>query len=73
MNSTNPKEMNRPHKDKSSTFALLFYTVALLIWSIYDLFILDKFGLPLCILLIGSSIFLWTMVYQQQEMLKKYF
>lgn len=73
MNSIKSNEMNGPRKEKSATYALLFYSVALLVWSIYDIFIRDKFGVPLCILLIGSSVFLWTKVYHHQEMLKKYF
>ncbi|RLQ93862.1 hypothetical protein [Falsibacillus albus] len=55
-------EMEKAHNDKSAKNAFLFYTAALLIWSMYDLFTKGKTGWEFTVLLIGNAIFFWTRV-----------
>lgn len=56
-------EMERYHNDKSAKNAFVFYTIALLVWALYDLANKGNSGLQFTILLIGNAIFLWTRVY----------
>lgn len=59
---------NLPGRSVIISFA--FYALALLIWSIYDLVVNDKFGLQMPILLIGLAIYLWVKVVRQQKIIK---
>lgn len=54
-------------KDNSATYGFLFYSTALLVWSIYDFFINDKTGWQMPIALIGIGIYLWSKVFYQQQ------
>lgn len=58
-------------QNKSTDYAFFFYSGALLIWSLYDLFINDKIGVQMPILFIGLSLFLWTKVYYHQKKIKE--
>lgn len=56
-------EMERSHNDKSAKNAYVFYTIALLVWALYDLVNKGNSGFQFTILLVGNAIFLWTRVY----------
>jgi len=57
-------EMEQNHNLKVARNAFMFYTVALIIWAMYDLIITGKLGWQMTILLGGDSNFL---------VVKKYF
>lgn len=57
-------------KDWSSTIGFLFYSGALLIWSIYDFIAADQIGWQMPILFIGLALFLWLKVYKHQKSVK---
>ncbi|QOS97912.1 hypothetical protein JNUCC42_15335 [Brevibacterium sp. JNUCC-42] len=61
-------EMEKSHNEKSAKNTFMFYTVALLIWSLYDFFKSGNTGLQFTILLIGTAIFFWTRVYLNRKM-----
>jgi hypothetical protein len=46
----------------------MFYTTALLIWSLYDFFAKGETGWQFTILLIGNAIFLWSKVVYNRKM-----
>ena len=58
-------------KDNAAIYAFLFYGAALLVWSIYDIFVNDIFGWQFPILFIGFAIFLWTKFFYQQKKAKE--
>ncbi|MFC6456321.1 MULTISPECIES: hypothetical protein [Paenibacillus] len=61
-------EMEQYQNDKSAKNAYLFFTAALLIWSLIDFFSNGKTGWEFTILLIGNAIFLWTRVFYKRKM-----
>ncbi|TJZ32369.1 hypothetical protein FA002_24035 [Priestia megaterium] len=48
-------------------FFTLFYTVALLIWTLYDFITTGQRGIEFLILMIGVAIFFWTRVYYKRK------
>ncbi|AKF93455.1 hypothetical protein ABE137_01475 [Brevibacillus laterosporus] len=60
-------EMEKSHNEKSARNTFMFYTVALLIWSLYDLVKTGSAGIQFTILLIGTAIFYWTRVYLHRK------
>ncbi|GAV14673.1 hypothetical protein ABN764_03150 [Paenibacillaceae sp. P-4] len=62
-------EMERYHNDKSAKNGYMFYTIALLLWGLYDFTVKGNSGLQFTILLIGNAIFLWTRVYYKRKVM----
>ncbi|SMG23538.1 hypothetical protein [Paenibacillus aquistagni] len=62
-------EMEKYQNEKSAKNAFMFYTTALLIWSLYDFFAKGEAGWQSTILLIGSAIFFWTRVVYNRKMM----
>ena len=50
-------EMEQNHNLKAARNAFMFYTVALIIWAMYDLIITGKLGWRMTIFLVGTAIF----------------
>lgn len=61
-------EMENYQNEKSAKYAFMFYTTALLIWSLYDFFVKGETGWQFTILLIGNAIFLWSKVVYNRKM-----
>lgn len=60
-------------KDNASLYGFLFYSGALLIWTIYDFFRNDEVGLQVPIMFIGLAVYLWTKVLYHQKLVKASF
>ncbi|QDY85482.1 hypothetical protein FQU75_20340 [Paenibacillus polymyxa] len=63
-------EMEKYQSDQSAKFGFVFYTVALLSWSLYDFFTKDDSGWQMTILLIGCAVYFWTRVVYYRKMNK---
>ncbi|OBA05151.1 hypothetical protein A9P44_15255 [Paenibacillus polymyxa] len=63
-------EMEKYQSDQSAKFGFVFYTVALLSWSLYDFFTKDDSGWQMPILLIGCAVYFWTRVVYYRKMNK---
>ena len=57
-----PDEMEQKHYLMSAKNAFIFYVIALLIWSAYDLVTTGDTGWQMTILLVGAAIFWWSKV-----------
>ncbi|MED1490651.1 hypothetical protein [Bacillus smithii] len=63
-------EMEKYQNDQSAKFGFIFYTVALLIWSLYSFFTIGDSGWQMTILLIGCAIYFWSRVIFNRKMNK---
>ncbi|AIQ24549.1 hypothetical protein H70737_17850 [Paenibacillus sp. FSL H7-0737] len=61
-------EMEQFQNDKSAKNAYIFFTLALLVWSLVNFFSKGKTDWEFTILLIGNTIFLWSRVYYKRKM-----
>lgn len=61
-------EMEQYQNDKSAKNAYMFFTIALLVWSLIDFFTKGKTGWEFTILLIGNAIFFWSRAYYNRKM-----
>ncbi|UJF25512.1 hypothetical protein [Planococcus sp. 107-1] len=61
----------KEQKDHASTYGFLFYSGALLLWSIYDFFVNDITGWQMPILFVGLALYLWSKVFYQQKRVKE--
>ncbi|CAM2880392.1 hypothetical protein PASE110613_05675 [Paenibacillus sediminis] len=61
-------EMERYQSEKSAKYAFMFYTIALLVWSLFDFFTKGKTGWEFTILLIGNAIFFWSRAIYNRKM-----
>jgi hypothetical protein len=55
-------EMERYQNDQSAKYGFIFYTISLLIWSLYDFFVKGNSGWQFTILLIGCAVYFWSRV-----------
>ena len=55
-------EMEQNHNLKSARNTFMFYTVALLIWAVYDFINTGDSGWQMTILLVGTAVFFWSRV-----------
>ncbi len=60
-------EMEKYENKQAAKNSFLFYTVALLIWTLYDLIKNGERGWQFTILMIGTAIFFWTRVYYKRK------
>ncbi|MGJ7912531.1 hypothetical protein [Neobacillus sp. LXY-1] len=61
-------EMEKYQSDQSAKYGFIFYTLSLLIWSLYDLFSKGNSGWQFTILLIGSAVYFWSRVVYSKKM-----
>ena len=52
-----PDEMEKYQNEKSAGYAFIFYSLALLVWSLFDFFSKGSVGIQFIILSIGNVIF----------------
>ncbi|WP_270584370.1 hypothetical protein [Bacillus smithii] len=64
-------EMEKYQSDQSAKYGFIFYTVALLIWSLYSFFTNGDSGWQMTILLIGCAVYFWSRVVFNQKMNKE--
>ncbi|WP_179281030.1 hypothetical protein [Paenibacillus sp. XY044] len=60
-------EMEQYHTMKSAKNAYIFFTAALLVWSLVNLISTGKTGWEFSILLIGNAVFWWTRVIYKRK------
>ncbi len=53
-------EMEKYQSDQSAKYGFIFYTIALLIWSLYSFFTKGDSGWQMTILLIGCAVYFWS-------------
>ncbi len=63
-----PDEMEMYQNMKSSRPTLIFYSLSLLIWSLYDFIKHGKLSIAFGILIIGNAIFWWGRFYYNRKM-----
>jgi RsiW-degrading membrane proteinase PrsW (M82 family) len=63
--------MEKYENKQAAKTSFLFYTMALLIWTLYDLIKNGERGLQFLILMIGTAIFFWTRVYYKRKYIVK--
>ncbi|MEK4950381.1 hypothetical protein NST12_08545 [Bacillus sp. FSL W8-1127] len=63
-------EMEKYQSDQSAKYGFIFYTVALLIWSLYSFFTNGDSGWQMTILLIGCAVYFWSRVILNRKMNK---
>ncbi|RPJ94122.1 hypothetical protein CW357_17060 [Rummeliibacillus sp. TYF005] len=63
-------EMEKYQSDQSAKNGFIFYTVALLIWSMYDFFIKGNSGWQFTILLLGNVVYFWSRAVYNRSMNK---
>jgi hypothetical protein len=63
-------EMERYQSDQSAKYGFIFYTIALLAWSLYDFFVTGDSGWQMTILLVGSAVYFWSRVVYSRKMNK---
>ncbi|MDU4694837.1 MAG: hypothetical protein E6Y08_03405 [Paenibacillus sp.] len=61
-------EMEQYQNEKSTKYGFIFYTIALLAWSLYDFVIKGEAGWQLTILLIGCAVYFWSRVVYNRKM-----
>lgn len=61
-------EMEQFQNDKSAKSAHIFFTLALLVWSLINFISVGKTGWEFTILLIGNAIFFWSRVFYKRKM-----
>lgn len=61
-------EMEQYQNDKSAKNAYIFFTAALLIWSLFKFFTEGKTGWEFAVLLTGNAVFLWSRVIYKRKM-----
>ncbi|AKP47260.1 MULTISPECIES: hypothetical protein [Bacillus] len=64
-------EMEKYQSDQSAKYGFIFYTVALLIWSLYSFFTNGDSGWQMTILLIGCAVYFWSRVVFNRKMNKE--
>ncbi|WP_245183530.1 hypothetical protein [Lentibacillus salicampi] len=62
MKLSKPDEMEQSHNLKAGRNGFMFYSLALLIWAIYDFIATGEMGWQMTILLLGTGIFWWSRV-----------
>lgn len=62
--------MEKYQSDQSAKYGFIFYTVALLIWSLYSFFTNGDSGWQMTILLIGCAVYFWSRVVFNRKMNK---
>lgn len=60
-------EMEKYQSGNAARFLYGFYTIVLLIWAIIDYVKLGDAGWQLSIVLVGSAIYLWILVYYKKK------
>jgi hypothetical protein len=60
-------EMEKYQSGIAARYAFSFYTIALLIWSLFNYFKTGNTGWQFPILLIGCAIYLWAQVYFKRK------
>lgn len=60
-------EMEKYENKQAAKNSFLFYTAALLIWTLYDFITTGQRGIEFLILMIGVAIFFWTRVYYKRK------
>ncbi|MEK4874749.1 MULTISPECIES: hypothetical protein [Bacillus] len=63
-------EMEKYQSDQSAKYGFIFYTVALLVWSLYSFFTNGDSGWQMTILLIGCAVYFWSRVILNRKMNK---
>ncbi|WP_397537812.1 hypothetical protein [Rummeliibacillus pycnus] len=61
-------EMEKYQSDQSAKNGFIFYTISLLIWSLYDLFIKGNSGWQFTILLFGNAVYFWSRLIFNRKM-----
>jgi len=61
-------EMEKYQNDKSAKNAHIFFTVALLVWSLVNFFTKGQTGWEFSILLLGNVVFWWSRVFYKRKM-----
>ncbi|AHD04944.1 hypothetical protein ERICI_00878 [Paenibacillus larvae subsp. larvae] len=60
-------EMEKYHSGFAARIAFSFYTIVLLVWSLINYIQENDTGWQLSIALVGSSIYLWILVYYKRK------
>lgn len=60
-------EMEQQQNDKSAKNTYIFFTIALLVWSLFNFFTKGKTGWEFSILLTGNVIFFWSRVFYRRK------
>ncbi|MBE5103469.1 hypothetical protein [Priestia aryabhattai] len=60
-------EMEIYENKQAAKNSFLFYTAALLLWTLYDFIVKGQRGIEFLILMIGTAIFFWTRVYYKRK------
>lgn len=55
---------------KAAKAAVLFYSLALLVWSFYELLIKNELGIPFIIMCGGMVVFMLTLIIQRRKIKK---
>jgi hypothetical protein len=63
-------EMEKYQSDQSAKYGFLFYTLALLVWSLYDFFVKGDSGWQMVVLLVGCAVYFWSRVVYNRRMNK---
>ncbi|WP_342438932.1 hypothetical protein NSS79_07950 [Paenibacillus sp. FSL L8-0436] len=61
-------EMEQFQNDKSARNTYIFFTLALLVWSLINMFSKGETGWEFTILLIGNVIFFWSRIFYRRKM-----
>lgn len=61
-------EMEQYQNDKSAKNAYVFFTAALLVWSLINFFTKGHTGWEFSILLLGNTVFWWSRVFYKRKM-----
>ena len=62
MKLTKSDEMEKYHSEQAAKYGFIFYTIALLVWSLFDFFVKGDSGWQMVVLLIGCAVYFWTRV-----------
>ncbi|WP_340003711.1 hypothetical protein MHH52_16910 [Paenibacillus sp. FSL K6-0276] len=60
-------EMEQCQTEKSAKNAYIFFTLALLVWSLFNFFTKGETGWEFPILMIGNTVFLWSKVFYKRK------
>jgi hypothetical protein len=55
-------EMEKYHSDQSAKYGFIFYTIALLVWSLFDFLVKGDSGWEMVVLLVGCAVYFWSRV-----------
>ncbi|GGA46523.1 hypothetical protein [Paenibacillus physcomitrellae] len=63
-------EMEQYQSDQSAKYGFIFYTVALLVWALYDWISTGDSGWQFSILLVGCAVYFWSRAIYNRRMSK---